>query len=80
MMLGHVLNEIADLGNILLIVGPEGGFTEEEEAAAVRSGAKPVSLGSRVLRCETAALAASAIIVHETDRRAVGKSEAERRA
>jgi len=79
-MLGNALCEFADVGNILVIVGPEGGLSEDEEAGAVRAGAKPVSLGSRILRCETAALAASAIIVHETDRRAVGKSEAERSA
>ena len=79
-MLGNVLREFADVGNILVIVGPEGGLSEDEEAAAVRSGGKLVSLGSQILRCETAALAASAIIVHETDRRAVGRSKAERSA
>ena len=38
--------------------GPEGGLSAQEEAAALASGFKPVSLGARVLRSETAAIAA----------------------
>ncbi|MCL1857008.1 MAG: 16S rRNA (uracil(1498)-N(3))-methyltransferase, partial [Kiritimatiellaeota bacterium] len=38
-------------------VGPEGDFTPDEEAALAASGALPVSLGTRILRTETAALA-----------------------
>lgn len=38
-----------------LIVGPEGGFTEEEKEALIESGAHPVTLGPRILRSETAA-------------------------
>lgn len=41
----------------LLFVGPEGGFTADEVAAAAAAGATAVSLGTRVLRAETAALA-----------------------
>jgi 16S rRNA (uracil1498-N3)-methyltransferase len=37
-------------------IGPEGGFTHEESAAAVRNGWRLVSLGPRILRIETAAL------------------------
>lgn len=39
---------------ILLIVGPEGGFTEREAAAAETAGAIIVGLGKRILRAETA--------------------------
>ena len=48
-------------GPALILTGPEGGFTPEE-AAAIRSApnARPVSLGPRILRAETAALAAVA--------------------
>ena len=42
-------------------IGPEGGFTDEEVALAVASGAKPVSLGQLVLRIETAAIAVAAL-------------------
>jgi len=47
-------------GAIVLLAGPEGGFTQEEEALARRSGCTPVRLGPRVLRTETAAVAALA--------------------
>lgn len=43
-----------------LIVGSEGGFTDEEAAAAVAAGAKSVTLGRRILRAETADIVASA--------------------
>jgi 16S rRNA (uracil1498-N3)-methyltransferase len=45
---------------INLLVGPEGGFTAEEEAAALVAGFAPLRLGPRILRTETAALAAIA--------------------
>ena len=47
-------------GGILLLVGAEGGLTAEEEQAAVGAGFTPVTLGKRVLRTETAGLAALA--------------------
>jgi 16S rRNA (uracil1498-N3)-methyltransferase len=43
-----------------LLSGPEGGLTDEEEAAARSLGFEPVSLGARVLRADTAPLAALA--------------------
>lgn len=45
-----------------IMVGPEGGFSDEEEAEALRNGALPLSIGPRVLRTETAALAAVSIL------------------
>ena len=47
---------------VTLMVGPEGGFTDEEEDAAVATGAMMLSIGPRVLRTETAALAALALL------------------
>ncbi|QBE62820.1 16S rRNA (uracil(1498)-N(3))-methyltransferase [Pseudoduganella lutea] len=47
---------------VTIMVGPEGGFTDEEEDAAVRAGAVMVTMGPRVLRTETAALAALAML------------------
>lgn len=47
---------------LTLMVGPEGGFTREEEDAALAAGALPLSMGPRVLRTETAALAALAML------------------
>jgi 16S rRNA (uracil1498-N3)-methyltransferase len=47
---------------LTLMVGPEGGFTREEEDAALAAGALALSIGPRVLRTETAALAALAML------------------
>ena len=45
-----------------LFIGPEGGFHEDEITTAKTKGFKPVSLGSRILRSETAALSTIAIM------------------
>lgn len=47
---------------VMLLVGPEGGWTEEEREWAERYGVEAVSLGRRILRTETAALAAASIL------------------
>lgn len=49
-------------GAVVLLAGPEGGFTQGEETVARTSGYTPVRLGPRVLRTETAAVAALAAI------------------
>ncbi|HCF60840.1 MAG TPA: 16S rRNA (uracil(1498)-N(3))-methyltransferase [Myxococcales bacterium] len=48
-------------GPVVLIVGPEGGFSDAEAELARARGAETVSLGARVLRTETVALAALAV-------------------
>ena len=48
------------------LIGPEGGFGEDEARAAQSAGFAPVSLGRRILRMETAALAAVLLVLHET--------------
>ena len=47
---------------LLLVIGPEGGFAREEVEYAQASGFKSVSLGPRVLRAETAAIAACTLM------------------
>jgi 16S rRNA (uracil1498-N3)-methyltransferase len=49
---------------VLLLTGPEGGWTDAERAAATAAGWSPVSLGPLILRAETAAIAAAAILTH----------------
>ncbi|MBD1371145.1 16S rRNA (uracil(1498)-N(3))-methyltransferase [Hazenella sp. IB182357] len=49
--------------HILLIVGPEGGFVVEEIEAAREAGAIPISLGTRILRTETASIMALSCIL-----------------
>ncbi|MCX5643849.1 MAG: 16S rRNA (uracil(1498)-N(3))-methyltransferase [Phycisphaerae bacterium] len=51
--------------SIALMIGPEGGFTDEEVATAREKGAVAVGLGPRVLRTETAAVVASALVLYE---------------
>ena len=51
---------------VALMVGPEGGFAPEEAVAAVAAGLKSVSLGPRILRCETAPLAALAAVMYQS--------------
>ncbi len=48
-------------GPVLVVVGPEGGFTDAEMALATARGAQAVTLGRRILRTETAGLAALAV-------------------
>ena len=50
-------------GPVTLLVGPEGGFEEDELAAARLTGFQPVGLGPRVLRTETAGMAALAAML-----------------
>ena len=45
-----------------IAIGPEGGFTVAEVAAAVAAGWQSVALGKRILRVETAAVALSAVV------------------
>jgi 16S rRNA (uracil1498-N3)-methyltransferase len=47
-----------------VIIGPEGGFAPEEVEHLAAAGARPVSLGQRVLRSETAGLVAAALVLY----------------
>ncbi len=53
---------------VVLFIGPEGGLMPEEVALAQQHGVQIVTLGSRILRAETAALATVANIMYEFDR------------
>jgi 16S rRNA (uracil1498-N3)-methyltransferase len=48
--------------NVILLIGPEGGFTPEEIGLAIKAGFQAVSLGKRILRTETAGIAAISTI------------------
>lgn len=64
---GKPLHEVFDTspglwrGPVMILIGPEGGFSREEVEQATAAGYLPVTMGKRVLRAETAALAAIAI-------------------
>ena len=48
---------------VILMIGPEGGFCDEEATRAINAGFQPFSLGKRILRMETACMVASALVV-----------------
>jgi 16S rRNA (uracil1498-N3)-methyltransferase len=52
-------------GGIVVLIGPEGGLTETEQRAALSAGFLAVRLGPRVLRTETAAVAALTLLQHQ---------------
>lgn len=58
--------DLSDDSAIAVAIGPEGGFSDEDVAVAEQAGFVAVSIGPRILRAETAALAAIAIIQYET--------------
>ena len=72
--LRHVMKPLADqmsketdtAASLLLVVGPEGGFTGQESREAEAAGAVSVGLGRRILRCETAGMTALACALYET--------------
>jgi len=62
-----VLKDNSDAKSIAIIVGPEGGFEEQEIEQARSLGAKSVTLGERILRTETAGMATLCIIMYELE-------------
>ncbi len=53
--------------SIAVFIGPEGGFDESEIAEARDAGMKTISLGNRILRTETAGLAALSILMYQIE-------------
>lgn len=64
--LKEVLDNNAGFKTVSIMTGPEGGFEPEEAAYAAENGMHSVSIGPRVLRCETAPLAALAAVMYHT--------------
>ncbi len=54
---------LANAASVLVAIGPEGGFSAEEAAMATAAGAHLISLGSRILRTETAGLVATTAVL-----------------
>ncbi|HWU21628.1 MAG TPA: 16S rRNA (uracil(1498)-N(3))-methyltransferase [Nocardioides sp.] len=59
---------VPDRGEIVVVVGPEGGLTDEEVALLVGAGGVSTRLGTEVLRTSTAGLAAVAALLAQTPR------------
>jgi 16S rRNA (uracil1498-N3)-methyltransferase len=63
--LKEVLERSKEKTRIFFIIGPEGGFSQEEVEEAKREGFIPVTLGRRILRAETASLCLLSILQYE---------------
>ncbi len=63
--LREILNGCGAVNSIAILVGPEGGFTDDEALEAEAAGFVRAGLGPRILRTETAGLAALSIIQYE---------------
>jgi 16S rRNA (uracil1498-N3)-methyltransferase len=61
-----LLEKHKPLDKVMIVIGPEGGFTPQEVAQAEAAGCQSVSLGRRILRTETAAMVALSCILYET--------------
>ena len=62
--LREVIGEIDWAAGITVLIGPEGGFSEEEVSSAQAHGFLVAGLGQRILRAETAALSVLSILQH----------------
>ena len=68
----QILRGSGDCTRYAVMTGPEGGFSEREVQLAVHSGLEPASLGPRILRCETAPVAAVCAIMYHTGNYDIG--------
>jgi 16S rRNA (uracil1498-N3)-methyltransferase len=63
--LRETVQQHQSVNDVAIMVGPEGGFDPSEVAMAQQKGAQIVSLGKRILRTETAAVVAVALVLYE---------------
>ena len=62
-----LLSQIRPGQSVGIFIGPEGGFEESEVAEAMEAGAKPITLGHRILRTETAGLAILSVLMFQLE-------------
>ena len=60
----QVLSQIKPGQSIVIFIGPEGGFAEEEVELALNSGMETITLGKRILRTETAGMTVLSILMY----------------
>ena len=63
----QIVSSIKEKMKVAIIIGPEGGFSDEEALAVIAAGGVSVSLGRTILRTETAGMAALAMIMYELE-------------
>ena len=62
-----MVDEAVKKRSLGIFIGPEGGFTEQEIEKSQQNGVKPISLGHRILRTETAGMMLMSVIMFATD-------------
>jgi 16S rRNA (uracil1498-N3)-methyltransferase len=63
--LREIFAPLKKIQSMMTLIGPEGGFSADEVELAIDAGYEPVTMGSRILRVETAAITAVSILQHE---------------
>jgi 16S rRNA (uracil1498-N3)-methyltransferase len=63
--LREIFAPLKKIRSVMILIGPEGGFSADEVGQAIDAGYEPVTMGSRVLRSETAVITAVSILQHE---------------
>lgn len=69
----EAIEQIKINDSVAVFIGPEGGFDSGEIELALEKGAKPISLGKRILRTETAGLTTLSILMYHIETMAVTK-------
>jgi 16S rRNA (uracil1498-N3)-methyltransferase len=62
-----IINSIQPGQSVGIFIGPEGGFETSEVESAMEYGAKPITLGKRILRTETAGLTTLSILMYHLE-------------
>lgn len=65
----EIIDSIEPGQSVGIFIGPEGGFEETEIQQAMEAGARPITLGKRILRTETAGIAALSILMFQMERK-----------
>ncbi len=65
--LKNLLKENKNISSILILIGPEGGFSQEEINEATKYGFIPITLGKRILRTQTAGPAVLSMLLYEME-------------
>ena len=64
---GALLRSLEPGQDVAIFIGPEGGFSPEEVQAAMEAGVRPITLGKRILRTETAGLAILSVLMFQLE-------------
>ncbi len=63
----RIIKDVQGKKRVAVFIGPEGGFEDDEVAYAMESGIKPITLGRRILRTETAGLTILSVLMFELE-------------